>query len=458
MRPIILTISFLTVAACSGGSGDASATARAPVPGSVHVVVDTATGSDVLVQYLVGAAVFERADGTTTGNVLRAPEMVTFADPSGEIDGFALRDVPSGEYSALHLMLVPDGGTVQFGDGSTAPLEAAIDLEVPIGDLLQHDARGASWLALGHNGPGTVSPTGTGYAWAPALAARANGSEHELVDLQPLLVQDRFVTAALPAAGDGLLWLEFGPGAACSDDSGPVGAAGFLRDLRPGDDLRARAELRRDGRLLVREACRRRGNDGPRLIGRITELRPATTSFVLRVQAETRRGGARRLVSPGTEVLVLADGATIRRPGRSGAIAFDDLAVDDLAKVTWTERTEVPGGLDEFVAREVVVPGGDGAPCAPEWQGLVDAVDLTAGTITVVPRNDDPIVIDGQSVDEVTVVVDAETKLERRERHGPGREAIELDDIVPGSDRIWWRGEVTGPTTIAATWVRVRTE
>jgi hypothetical protein len=34
---------------------------------------------------------------------------------------------------------------------------------------------------------------------------------------------------------------------------------------------------------------------------------------------------------------------------------------------------------------------------------------------------------------------------------------ITLDQVVPGSDRIWFRGTVTSPGQVDADWVRVRT-
>ena len=36
--------------------------------------------------------------------------------------------------------------------------------------------------------------------------------------------------------------------------------------------------------------------------------------------------------------------------------------------------------------------------------------------------------------------------------------ASDLDEVVPGEDRIWWRGTVTGADTFDAAWIRVRTE
>ena len=176
----------------------------------------------------------------------------------------------------------------------------------------------------------------------------------------------------------------------------------------------------------------------------------------MRVLAETRRGDRRRL-DPPIDVLVMASDALIHRPNTREFLAFEHLLVGDLAKVKVRSRTEVPGGLTEIVASEIEVPRRDGEPLRPEWQGQVQAVDLAARTIVVQPRGE-PIVINGESVPFARVRVGIDTPMQRRERNGPGRTAITLEQVVAGQDRIWWRGTVTGPATTAATWVRVRHE
>jgi hypothetical protein len=57
----------------------------------------------------------------------------------------------------------------------------------------------------------------------------------------------------------------------------------------------------------------------------------------------------------------------------------------------------------------------------------------------------------------VTLDVDDDTILVRRAPNGPGTTIIELDDVEIG-DRIWFRGDVTGPDTLDAVWIRVREE
>jgi hypothetical protein len=87
---------------------------------------------------------------------------------------------------------------------------------------------------------------------------------------------------------------------------------------------------------------------------------------------------------------------------------------------------------------------------------MVQAVRVAGNTITVVPRHDDPIFVNGVSVPQVDVVLTPGMRIVRRAEEGGGETTILIDGVVPGQDRIWWRGTVTGPTTIAATRVRVR--
>ncbi len=59
-------------------------------------------------------------------------------------------------------------------------------------------------------------------------------------------------------------------------------------------------------------------------------------------------------------------------------------------------------------------------------------------------------------VTSATVVVGAGTSRVRRGSQGAADTAIGLGDLVAGHDRSWWRGTVSGPSTVDATWVRVR--
>lgn len=471
LHPTPLSWLLLSFAACgSGGSDDA---ASGSSTGSVYVVIDTSTGTNAIVQFQVAAATLERADGATTGNVLREPELVTFADPSGELSGLQLRSVPSGDYEALHLVLVPGSGAVRFPTGSITPLAGPVVLEIPIADGLQHDATAVSWLAVGHNVGQTVVPAGQGLSWQPVLTARVDGSSHEVPDLDFVLQQGTTVTTTLPNARDGVLQLEFDDDCTFGDDDDGHefdDLEAFLGSIDPDDDLRVSGELNRDGRCHASHARRGRGNDQPRLLGTVVELLPAETSFVMLVLAESRRGD-RVLLDPPVEVLVLAAEARFGGHECHSTTGFESLNVGGIVKVKVESRTPVPGGRDEVVARRIEVFGANGAPLQPEWEGRVQSVDVAANTIVVVPRDDDhPILVNGQSVPQVEVVLRPGMLIERHgdddddEGEGEGEEddggeqtLITIDEVEPG-ERIRWRGTVTGPTTIAATRVRVQSE
>ncbi|MBL8755359.1 MAG: hypothetical protein JNK15_18815 [Planctomycetes bacterium] len=455
---LVLWFALCLVAACSGGGGGGTATPSAATPGSVAVVLDTAAGADVLVQAQVAAVVFGRADGTYTTNVLPAPALVTFVDPSGEASGLRLPSVPGGDYASLRFVLVP-GSCAAFGyDGSVTPLQTPLAVEVPIADGFTHDARSAAWLAIGHDETFAPASTGVGLPWSPNLSARVDGTDQQLLEVRLLVVQGDAVTGGLEAADGAPLQVEFAPACSFAIEGVADGAerTAFVAACDRDSELRLSGELRRDGTFRAARARVARIGDGPRLLGRILELRPATTSFVLRVQAEVRRGERRLLAAP-LDVLVLAGNARIHRPNHA-PLAFGDLAVGDLAKVKVRSRAPGTNGLTELTAAEIEVPTAGGEPCAPQWQGMVQSVDPIARTIVVEPRNGDPIVVGGVAVPLATVFVAPGTPIERRERRGGGRIAIGLADIESGSDRIWWRGVVSGPARVDASSVRVRAD
>jgi hypothetical protein len=444
-------VSLLCLPGCGGSGGGAGGTSQ-PAAGSVLVVVDTATGSDALVQFQVDGAVLEYADGSTTKNLLANPHMVTLSDPTGEADGLVLRDAPSGDYTALRLFLVPASGATLQPNGSILPATAVVDLRVPITDGLLHTSLATSWLVIGHNG--TPPPANASATWTPQMSARADGATVELDNLGVALVQAPDLVTRSSVHDDAALRIVFANDCVYTDadDNSISDANGFLDGI--GDDqVRVRGELQRDGSCRARHVRRSGRNDNPRLIGRITALEPLRSTFVMDVQAQNPRGGWRLMPLP-ESVRIDVHNAQLRRPD-GGAIAFADLQVGHLAKVKWTTRSAPAGELPLLVAREVEVTG-QAMSMQPEWQGRVQSVDTIARTITVVPRNDDPIVVQGVSVDSVVLTVDDGTTLQRRARHGGGRTDITLADIVPDQDRIWWRGDVTGPASIDARWVRVR--
>ncbi len=453
IKPSFLLLALL--AACSGGGGTANPGASPSPLGSVHVVVDTATGTDALAQFQLAAAFLEDGAGATTANLLPTSEMLTLADPSGEADGITLRAAPSGTYTRLHLVLAPGSGSMLCGNGTVCPIAGPVDLVVPIPEGLEHDARRRSWIEIGHQGD---APPANGTApWNPTLRARTAGSLHLLDGLQVAHAHGNGVTALWRAGDDGPLDIEFDANCTFVRAGAPVDRATFLAGLGDSDDLVLRGRLFQDGRAIgdVVERVPGRRRD-PRFIGRITELVPQREAFWMDVLAEARRGGPQVLAQP-RRALVLAGEARITWSRTRRELGLQDLALGQLAKVEWTQRTLLQAGEEELAADRIEITGGDRcAPMQPEWEGAVHAIDLTNHTITVVPRGNDPIVVQGQPQNQVTVNVSASTRIERRERRGPGRSIITLEQIEPGFDRIWWRGTVVNATTIDATWVRVR--
>ncbi len=462
LLPHLVPLLLCLLPACGGGGGGSAAGSATGTPsplGSVHIVIDTATGTDAMVQFQVAAAALERGDGSTTGNLLRTPQMLTLADPSGEFAGLTLTAAPTGTYTNLHLMLAPGSGVMLRGDGSTAPVTGPVMLDVPIMDGLAHDASSRTWVEIGHGGDAPPA-NGTGVAnWTPTLTGRASGSNGEFGGLQVAAVNAAGVTTLWTVGDDGPLQIGFS--AACqfrAEDGSSIGdRSQFVSGLDGSCELRVRGRLSRDGRVegdVVTRSSSRRSNNNARLIGRITELRPQGQSFWMDVYAEARRGNHQFLSTP-RRALVLAQGARIHRSHTRDVLQFGDLQVGQLAKVEWTARTLLAGGAEEVTADEIEITSGN-TPMSPEWEGAVQSVDLQLGTITVVPRGNDPIIVRGQAQSQVTVHTDNNTYIERRQRQGGARNQIQLDAIVPGSDRIWWRGTVTGPTDIDARWVRVR--
>src|SRR5262249_23913547 len=87
----------------------------------------------------------------------------------------------------------------------------------------------------------------------------------------------------------------------------------------------------------------------------------------------------------------------------------------------------------DFTARRGEGRGGQREPALPESEGSVAGVDVDHGTIRVVPRRDDPLLVGGTSVAEVLVVVAPSTRLVLA---GQSERELLLRDLQPGW-RIW---------------------
>jgi hypothetical protein len=456
MRPPLLALA-LVAAACSGGS-DSSTTARDT--GAVQVLVDTATGTDAMVQFQVVGVTLETRDGSSTGNLLAAPQLLTLADPTGDVDGLRLTSVASGEYTTLHLGIAPGSGFACYADGAQVTVSTDFDLAIPLPGELRHDAQRNSWLVVGHDGSAPPANATAGFRWSPRMSGRVSGAAVVVPDLDLAIVESDRITALVPDLGDAPLYVSFAENCSFVDERGDSIAdrAAFLASSHQGDELTIDGLLAADGDFGARHVRRRgrgQNHQEPRLIGRIESIEASTTSFVMNVFAEARRGGPRTIRRP-ERARVFAENAHIVGSRARTLLEFADLAVGQLVKVEWTRRAVVANGPDELLASVIEVAPAGGAGMNPQWHGSVAAVDLALRTLTVVPQNGDPIVVQGQPADPVTVHVDVGVPIVRDVGSPLQRLPIRIDDIAAGQDRVWFGGEVTGPAEIEANQVRVR--
>ena len=451
LHVVALVVSAL-LAACSGGSRSTSATTTEP--GSVLVVIDTRAGDDTLVQFGVGAATLEDTSGMLTGDVLAEQGVVTFDDPTGEPAGLRLRRVPSGDYAALHLVLVPGSGMALGSSGDAHPVAGPTTLRIEIASGLSHSELGSSWLVIGHDtapmAGGTANPS-----WQPSLSARVGGVAMGIDELATPIANAEGVMTAAPIVDDSLL--QAAASAACTyeDEHGTPypDADAFRHALDRDDELTVDGTLGSDGKITSDRMRRAPRNDHSRLIGRIVTVDAAGQRFKFRVQATTRRGRCDLLAVPEEIVVIVSPTTRIETP-RGRPLAFGDLEAGRLAKLEWVSRSQVPGQLAEYQVRRIVLPGTEHAAMHPQWQGIVQSVDLGANTLVVRPREHHTLSVNGVQVPQLDVRVVGDTVIERKPEHG-GPMAIALDGVQVG-DRAWVRGTVTGSQSIDAIRVRVR--
>lgn len=439
--------SFLLLAACGGGGGGGSS---APADGGLQVTLDTTAGLDATVQVQLVGAVLTGPAGTT-GNLLRAPRQLTVADPSGAPDGFELANVPAGAWTGMRLGVAPGSASALLADGSVAAVDLpSIEVAVPFETEVVH-ATSRGWVALRH--AAALQLAGTGARRSCTLDLLGGPAAATPIGPASAAVTLAQGTTVFGTLGDDDLrvQLELEVESELFDDNGGrVGREDFARGLGSGSEIDFTGFVGADDRVRVRRGRRLPAGDGPRLLGRIVTTDPATTSFVLDVQALVRRGDVTPLAVP-ERVTVLAAGARIHDSSSFTAIPFASLGAGDLVKVTVLSRAGAT-----VRAREIDVESRAGMPARPEIEGAVAAVDPATGVVTVVPRRDDPLVVGGVAVQRAEIRVQPHTVLLRVADSGGGRTTIPLTGIVPGADRIWIRGSAVAPATVAADWIRVR--
>lgn len=455
LRDLLALPLALLLAACSGGSGSTGAGQPSPTTaGSVVVVVDTRASSDQYVQVQVAAAALESESGAVTDNLLPESIMLTVGDPAGEPAGLRLAQVPTGSYRAIRLLLVPDSATALALDGTTSPVGNPVDLRIPITEDLQHSAQLASWLIIGHDTP-PLSDQGSTLQWNPVMSARLDGTSVQMRELALPVVQGTQLMATASALEDASLELDGAPDCIYEDEDGTPFSSqqAFFQSLSLDDTLVAHGDLRRDGSLAASRIRRSGRSDRPRLLGTILNIDPVTETFEMRIVATRRSGNQTTLPVP--EIATIR-AQTARIEASDGLpTTFAALVVDQLVKVKWLSRSTASGQI-EYVAEEVEISSIHNSAIEPEWEARVLSVDPATQTIVIVPRNNEPIIIQGASVPQADVLVDGSTVIERKSNQGGGSFPISLSEIQPGTDRIWVRGIAVAATIIEANRIRVR--
>jgi hypothetical protein len=445
----------LALAACGGGGGGSSGTVTPSTGSAVHLVLDTAAGTPALVQAQVVGATLERSDGSQTSNLLVAPRNVVLSHPSGEAEGLELRHVDGGNYTALHLVFAPGTGSAQMEDGSHHSVDlSSNDLRIAFEDDFVHGSRSENWLSVRHSSSSALTGAGTHHTWSPSLAG--GGAADDSLGGMTMHVSGRSAngfTARIPGDDRGQVHVEIENESELFDDNGGRHGdhASWVAGVQVGDDVFVSGTISQNGTIRGRRARDDGQRNSPRHVGRITSLDGGAGTFEMDVLATTLHGDRSQMQTP-DHVVVTVGTAEIHFSRTQQQLTFDDLQQGALVKVEFSSRTG-----SSVTAREIDVSSRDGQPQFPESEGLVSAVDIANNTITVVRRNNDPLLVGGQPLTSVTLHVSANTFLFRKDRSGGGRGAITLGQVVPGSDRIWFRGTVTSPGQVDADWVRVRT-
>ncbi|MGE3172857.1 MAG: hypothetical protein AB7O97_09525 [Planctomycetota bacterium] len=430
---LALLSSLALLAGC--GSGDAGSSTAGPVTLPLLLTFDTAAGFDAVVTVQVAAVALERADGTATGNLLPAPQALRVADPLGAPTGLQLIAAPAGDYTAVHLITAPGSALAHTAAGPVPVQLADPDLRAAFAAPVR--LGGGGWIDVRHDAPLGLTARGGALAGALELVA-ARASERASFD----------VTLTVDAvAGDTLLAVLDGGGAqvvavldddaALHDDEGrTVDAAAFAAGCAAGAVVDGRGVVLADDHLHLREGRLGRPAAHPRLIGRIAELLPDRSAFVLRVQAVNRAGVRDDLDAP-RRVTVRATDARITWSRTDRELRFADLQLDDLAKVTIAARVDDAAVVD---ATRIEITGRDGAPLPPMWHGIARAVRPDLGELVLGPLGDRPFALGDRRVERLPVRITDATAIERFGDRGV--HAIRLADIAPDQDRVQVRGEV----------------
>ncbi len=453
---------LLLVTGCGGGGNGRTADTTSGQAQTAFLFIDSATGSDTQLTGTLDAVALERADGELTGNLLRNSSPVVLADVEGQLDSLRLTGVADGDYVAMHL-LFQSGMSMRTPDGrlEDARVERR-DHRVELEDLYHHDNQASSWLVLRHQGGLDVQDDSSGdKVWTPHLACRRS----EFEELRGTCF--KVVTAsaaqqtvqAMPNSTSGDLSLTFTvPQSAIltsSESSARLSLQEFFNLLVPGTEFCLWGSLDGDMNLQV-EAIQVDDSSSPssgiesKVVGNIESLDSADRSFQLQV-LRVIRGGAELDASHLPVLTVLAGNAEIFRSGlRFQLLDFNALKTGALVEVEW-DGPVVNGAVraDEVeIEDEGINPGG----AVPEIEGQVGEVLPGVRTIVMVPRKDDPLIVNGQSVASLRVRLAGNAFLFRAD---DDKVEISLNQVGIG-ERIWVKNYTLSGDDVLATVVRIR--
>lgn len=460
-RAIAFALPWLLLASCGGGGGGGAAAPVDPQPpggeSAVHVLLDTSAGNTAFVQSEAISVQLRRADGSFTDNMLLSPRNVALASLSGETEAIELPIVPSGTYTELKIAFAPGTGEVQRDDGVRHSMElTALEISVPFEDSLQHRSTGESWISLRHAQNAPFANIGSHHYWSPVFAGGPSADDSLRGSVVRVVAQDpdgHGFSGTIPGDDHGLVHVRLETESELYDHFGGrhTEHGSWLAGLGAGDEVQVSGTISQDGTVRGRRARHHATSNTPRLIGRITAVNGTARTLEFDVLSTMLHGDRSVLQTP-EHTLVTVGNAAIHDSRTHTARTFADLQVNGCIKVEIASRSG-----NQVIAREIELESRDGAPQFPETEGMVSAVDLAAGTITIVPRHSDPLVVGGQQVTSATAHLASSALLFRKARSGGDRQQITLSSIVVGQDRIWVRGAVTGPALLEAEWVRVRT-
>ncbi len=454
--PTLVLAGLSLLSACgSGGGGSGGA---APAAGPTTLWIDSTAGSETVLEGQVVGARLQAVDGSTTGELLTSNAVdLTIASPQGQPFLLQLGAVPEGDYQAVLLAMAPgatrghrSGVPIEFDPGAM-PNVVRVEFESPF-----RRSRGSDdWFHVGHRGGVRFEASGNREKWVPDFWMR-RGDDSSFSYLELVVVgvdaQTESLTAIpTPRHGPVTFRVVLAPNAVLTlhDQYRLLSNAEFFAMVRNGAKLRVRGTVAADRTLTVQFGELRiggSGNSGENKIYARVETAPVGTQFTVQPLSIVRGGSPGGVLSPRT---VDAGLARIYRSGNSHlSLPISAIAVGQWVEIEWNG----PFAADPIPAKEVEIESDSSGHSHPEIEGQVGAVDRIAGTLTMVQRRDDPLVVGGRRVQSLVVRIGAGTNLFRQDDR---RVSITLDQVFVG-ERVWARGTLDANGVLDGSWVRIR--